>query len=557
MNREWLEHPGETVVQGSVSYSIIILDDGEEIDGLVGRIRDLIGSLTLWNIQSGPEENCARVNQLQYIWQCEPMEVQQRCSVDENTSCSHASSSCKGKRTALEGCVKFGENLDDEWFVVWILREISKHFPVLIRVWDNDGEFLLIEAAYSLPDWLEPDVAENRVWLLNGKVHCIPLDSRNERKRIDIDEAIGILLKDTERSRECGKDIDAVISRRIQAYPKYAQDTMHRATVCIPQSVASILIQSPQSISKSAERFSVSTPAERRHAAKVCRYLTKGEGLVPYIATFNRHTYCNLKLSSYKAPDQSPWHAYSEEYKQQSESENKDDVDVALDLGLKIALGFEMADVAPGTIENLKDYLAKDCAYKDDETWLYESSEMLESQLDIREEELGGFNPEEFSRRMKGFFNTMSNVDGAVAEEEEISLDPDLFFKILRGEPESSDEGSSFYDMDGGSVSDEEFQERERVILTETDSDDDDGFDEAYDEALAKELQNTCLGSSFARDDDAPVNLDLNLVSNLLSSYQEQDSGAGPVSNVAGLLGVSLPRHQATPQQFTTKDGTR
>lgn len=33
----------------------------------------------------------------------------------------------------------------------------------LRRVWDNDGEFLLIEAAYSLPRWLKPEAATNRV----------------------------------------------------------------------------------------------------------------------------------------------------------------------------------------------------------------------------------------------------------------------------------------------------------------------------------------------------------------------------------------------------------
>lgn len=28
---------------------------------------------------------------------------------------------------------------------------------------DSDGEFLLIEAAGTLPAWIEPDVADNRV----------------------------------------------------------------------------------------------------------------------------------------------------------------------------------------------------------------------------------------------------------------------------------------------------------------------------------------------------------------------------------------------------------
>ncbi len=43
------------------------------------------------------------------------------------------------------------------------------------RVWDDDGEFLLIEAAYALPKWLKPETATNRVWLLNGGMHVVPL----------------------------------------------------------------------------------------------------------------------------------------------------------------------------------------------------------------------------------------------------------------------------------------------------------------------------------------------------------------------------------------------
>ena len=42
-------------------------------------------------------------------------------------------------------------------------------------MWDNDGEFLLIEAAYALPKWLKPETASNRVWLLNGLMHIVPL----------------------------------------------------------------------------------------------------------------------------------------------------------------------------------------------------------------------------------------------------------------------------------------------------------------------------------------------------------------------------------------------
>lgn len=38
-----------------------------------------------------------------------------------------------------------------------------KFDDLAVKVNDNDGEFLLVEAAAELPDWLEPEVAENRV----------------------------------------------------------------------------------------------------------------------------------------------------------------------------------------------------------------------------------------------------------------------------------------------------------------------------------------------------------------------------------------------------------
>ena len=64
----------------------------------------------------------------------------------------------------IGGCTEFGDNVEDEWFIVYLLQQITKTFPELTaKVGDNDGEFLLIEAADYLPKWLNPDNSENRV----------------------------------------------------------------------------------------------------------------------------------------------------------------------------------------------------------------------------------------------------------------------------------------------------------------------------------------------------------------------------------------------------------
>lgn len=38
---------------------------------------------------------------------------------------------------------------------------------LLFRIQDNDGDFLLIEAADYIPKWLDPDTSENRVIIKN------------------------------------------------------------------------------------------------------------------------------------------------------------------------------------------------------------------------------------------------------------------------------------------------------------------------------------------------------------------------------------------------------
>lgn len=38
---------------------------------------------------------------------------------------------------------------------------------------DEDGDFLLIEAAQSLPDWMDPEVMKNRFFLWQGHFHVI------------------------------------------------------------------------------------------------------------------------------------------------------------------------------------------------------------------------------------------------------------------------------------------------------------------------------------------------------------------------------------------------
>jgi len=102
----------------------------------------------------------------EYIWQRDGFQV--AVESEKGTSYLPISSRIRADLKIglmyLHGLTNYGDSVEDEWLIVYILRELSNKFPELwIKVVDTDGEFLLIEAANALPRWLNPEIAENRV----------------------------------------------------------------------------------------------------------------------------------------------------------------------------------------------------------------------------------------------------------------------------------------------------------------------------------------------------------------------------------------------------------
>lgn len=231
----------------------------------------------------------------------------------------------------LHGHLRFGDNLEDEWFTVFLLFEISRAFPALsIRVWDSDGEFLLIEAAFHLPRWLNPDNSENRLFIRRGDLHIIPKTSLPNPTLVD---SLKFLINNENESR-ASEAIQNAVKSKIADYPHRAKRNMHNVRVRVPVSVARVLKHEPCLISLAVEGFYDRDIDTMKYAAKMERFLSKGkeEELVLVNVKMSRAMYAQLMQQTFQAPKCYPMPSRSGDAAGYLEAE----------LGMKIACGFEM-----------------------------------------------------------------------------------------------------------------------------------------------------------------------------------------------------------------------
>ncbi|XP_068113738.1 protein ecdysoneless homolog [Hyperolius riggenbachi] len=275
-------------------------------------------------LQQYNEQILARLAPLlaDYIWQNQPFNLKFK--------------SRKGNTPAhIGGKTHFGDNIEDEWFIVYLIKLITKEFPELAaRVEDNDGEFLLIEAADYLPRWLKPENSSNRVFFYHGKLCIIPPQQdeggvQDPSSSMDIAHALKLLSAHPERFL-ASESMCKAIERRIKGYPEKMKESLHRAHCYVPAGIAGVLKERPQLLAAAVQAFYLRDPLD----LKACRAFVhfKPETCVFTSVTFTKCLYAQLvqqrfqpdKRSGYTLPALS-----HPKYK-------------AYELGIKLAHGFEI-----------------------------------------------------------------------------------------------------------------------------------------------------------------------------------------------------------------------
>ncbi|XP_051578631.1 protein ecdysoneless homolog [Myxocyprinus asiaticus] len=588
---------------------------------------------------------------VQYIWQHQPFNL--RYHPEKGDVPAH-----------LGGVTEFGDNVEDEWFIVYLLKHITRTFNGIAAViHDNDGQFLLIEAAEHLPKWLDPDSSENRVFLYQGELHILPnrLHSGEfgwPRDSVpSVGQALEVLQSQTQ-SCLAKHPIRSALARRLDGYPDKIQQNFHHAHCYLPAGIAVVLSRRPDLIAPAVSAFYLRDPVD----LQACRtfHTFPPDTIVMTSVKFTRCLYAQLQQQSF-VPDRRsgftlPPHSHPQ-YR-------------AHELGMKLAHGFEILcsksgqsssekeasvisnplwrgfldslkkngyfkgelegsvrykdlktsaenffkqsvtskncpdihnpgdevlQVLQGTSYSLEDLRKKEANLppEDSDAWLDISPQELERLLEERgcrgvsdgtrktvkpeEEELeeeAGYSLVSVTQGMKNFINAMSSHEGAEIPKsclaEPFSFDPDAVTSALDrllGCKDEELDSDDFEDEDEEEEENEDDENEEEQNASSREQAGAEALDNLrkYMDEMDQELQSTNIGKSFtqpdrvgnkadapksssvtsgsepAEEDIQPLDVDLNLVTNLLESLASQAGLAGPASNLLQSLGIHIP----------------
>jgi hypothetical protein len=390
----------------------------------------------------------------------------------------------------LEASITISD-LDDEWLLVSLLADLTRMERVACRVTDSDGEFLLVDAADELPDWLEPESAVGRTWLVDGEVAVVLHEPGGP---LPLQKGLGLCA--SSRDNAASIEATAALRRREQSLKEGAQTCVlgrrQNVVVAMPSHAWRVFRRAPRLVG----------PA----AAKAPRRAPSSKSTTEGIVRLSKASYARLSASTD-------------------------------DIGAALAAGLEVLRKSPSARE--RELLASDTVQPeetqvDDPSWLQVDQETLERKC--RE----AATPNDVVAGVHDFLEE-DNEEEPMAP---VAVDGATVAALLRGEAaparppdaEVMDVLRGLRDAAGAPAA--------AVAAEGPDSDDEVEGDDVYAAQLEAELATTEMAQSFDRpeNDDAPVDVDFNLVKNLLESVEAQDgAGPGAAALLLNELGLELP----------------
>ncbi|KAJ2971967.1 hypothetical protein NUW58_g9285 [Xylaria curta] len=308
-----------TLPDNCVEYMLFILDDALEP-------RSLLTSLE--TVRKTAMQLCAATAR-DYIWQRDSFQLQIKR---------------EDGLVYLHGTTDYGDSIEDEWLIVYLLRRLTTTFSSLwVRVFDSDGEFLLVEAANVAPKWLSPEIDSNRAWIHQGKLQLLPLSASSGAKRpLSLAEAVNYIRLHPE-SLVHSPFMEAEAFYRLEKYPEIIEALMHHSLITIPRKLAHILHEQPAAIAPAIEAFYLRDPAVLKPlmaASPDLRFPPRD--LVTVSVRFTKVLFAQVKSQRFAAPP--VWSPIFNPIEDSVDSHSKQEQGTLarLELGMKVASGFEM-----------------------------------------------------------------------------------------------------------------------------------------------------------------------------------------------------------------------
>ncbi|TKA75035.1 hypothetical protein B0A49_02182 [Cryomyces minteri] len=428
----------------------------------------------------------------------------------------------------LRGRTNFGDSVADEWLVVYLLRELSKEFSdAWIRVYDTDGEFLLIEAANALPRWLNPEIAENRVWLHSGQLRVIPLQQPPTpavktvpvSRSLSIKEAISFISSSSSNLIH-SPIVEEEAFYRLNSYPAQILETFHSALITIPRKLAFILHANPAYISAAVEAFYLRDPIALRplQSNKPEDLKFPPTDLVTTSVKFTKVSYAQLKSQRFESP--AVW-------TNSMLNSGVEEVLNCAEIGMKVSCGFEMLVADPHNqdkraVREIKLLLedvesGEEKLPSDDEISEWARKEDDESWLDIDfadfENELAGKKGGDASRSAASF--------GDKAAQQNLRKMVERFENFLNDDTAGAEGVEDLDEMDYDDEEDEEDDDSD----ASTESED---RDVSFDEAEFAKMMREMMGMPPEEAEDAgaaATGKDVARVEDIDSTDEEVDEG--------------------------------
>ena len=386
---------------------------------------------------------------------------------------------------ALRGRTNHGDSVADEWLVVHVLRELSKKHPdIWIRVYDSDGEFLLIEAANTLPRWLKPEISENRIWIHRSKLRIIPLKASSPlaTKAPSLQEAVSF-IKSNDSQLIHSPLIEAEAFYRLRNYPDAISDQFHHSLVRIPRSLAFVLHRNPAYVSPAVEAFYLRDPIALKplQAAKPDHLYFSPKDFVTTSVKFTKVGFAQLKSQDFPLPES--WNEAIVELSSVKDIERAE-------IGMKLTCGFEMLVSDPQTqdqkaVREIK-IILEDIGSADEE--LPGDAEVAEWSRQDDDESWMNINFNDFEAELAGKGNKSKSADGGFGDK---AAQEQLRKMVSRFEDFMNDEDAGAQGAENGNAhsdNDTDDSEEEDVDDSGGEEDKDVSFDENEFARMMREM---------------------------------------------------------------------